>query len=284
MRAGPLSNDAVISLLNSYYIPVYTSNEDYEGDGKAGKEERDELRRVYHGALKAKMPAGSVCTYLLGPDGTLVDSLGVVRAMEPGALAAMLERNAQKLGLQKGETVVKPRPQAAPLRVDAGALLLHLVAPYDTRHGSWQEFPAETWLALAKPEQAALLPAKSEVGTTWEIDPALTTRLYNYFYPATEDTRGDQIDRNKIELQTLKGTVLSTRDRVFRARLDGKLKMGRKFYPGHPEQKPNLVDATVVGILEFGPGTEIRSLRLVTETATYGQAKFAVAVRSVPQP
>ncbi|MBI3857686.1 MAG: hypothetical protein HY293_18550, partial [Planctomycetes bacterium] len=69
---------------------MYTSNEDYEAGGKASKEEKDELRRVYHGALKAKMPAGSVCTYLLGPEGTLVDSLGVVRAMEPGSLAAML--------------------------------------------------------------------------------------------------------------------------------------------------------------------------------------------------
>ena len=71
MRAGPLSDDKVISTLNAYYVPVFTSNEDYEADGKASKEEKDELRRVYHGALKAKMPAGSVCTYLLGPDGTL---------------------------------------------------------------------------------------------------------------------------------------------------------------------------------------------------------------------
>jgi hypothetical protein len=230
------------------------------------------------------MPAGSVCTYVLGPDGTLVDSLGVVRAMEPGSLAAMLERNAQKLGIPKGEPVVKPRPQSAPTRVEAGALLLHLVAPYDTRRGSWQEFPAETWLALGKQEQSALLPVKAEVGTTWDVDKAVTTRLYNYFYPATEDTKGDQIDRNRIDEQSLKGTVLSVRDGVIRARLDGTLKMGRKFYPGHPEQKPNLVDATIVGVLEFGPGTEIRSLRLVTEKATYGQAKFAVAVRSVPHP
>jgi hypothetical protein len=54
--------------------------------------------------------------------------------------------------------------------------------------------------------------------------------------------------------------------------------------PGHPGQKPDLVDATIVGVLEFGPGTEIRSLRLVTEQATYGQATFAVAVRSAPHP
>jgi hypothetical protein len=283
LRAGPLSDDKVIAALNSCYVPVYTSNEDYEGDGKTSKEEKDELRRVYHGALKAKMPAGSVCTYLLGPDGTLVDSLGVVRAMEPGALLAMLERNAEKLGLKKGEPVVKPRPQAAPSSIEAGAILLHLVAPYEQRHGSWREFPAETWLALGREEQAGLFPSKAETGATWEIDKAVTTRLYNYFYPATEDTKGNQIDRNKIEEQSLKGTVLSVHDGVVRARLDGSLRMGRKFYPGHPEQKPNYVEARIAGLIEFVPGKEIRSFRLVTEKATYGDSKFAVAVRLVPR-
>lgn len=284
MRAGPLSDDKVIAALNASYVPVFTSNEDYDGGGSASKEEKDELRRVYHGALKAKMPAGSVCTYLLDSDGALVDSLGVVRAMEPGALLAMLERNAEKLRFKKGEPVVKPRPQSAPAHVDPEALLLHLVAPYDQRRGSWHDFPAETWLALGKAEQAGLFPAKAEVGAIWDIDKAVTTRLYNYFYPATEDTKGDQIDRNKIEEQSLQGTILSIREGVVRARLEGVLRMGRKFYPGHPEHKMNFVEAKVSGLLECVPGKEIRSLRLVTEKAKYGESTFAVAVRSVPSP
>ena len=35
MRAGPLSNDKVISLLNAYYVPVFISNEDYDEKGQA---------------------------------------------------------------------------------------------------------------------------------------------------------------------------------------------------------------------------------------------------------
>ena len=105
--------------------------------------------------------------------------------------------------------------------------------------------------------------------------------VYVATYARLEDARADFV---AVTRRYAGGVVRTDDTTVIGKKLDGKLKMGRKFYPGHPEQKPNLVDATVVGVLEFGPGTEIRSLRLVTETATYGQAKFSVAVRSVPQP
>jgi hypothetical protein len=35
MRAGPLSNEKIIALLNAYFVPVYLSNEDYAKDGSA---------------------------------------------------------------------------------------------------------------------------------------------------------------------------------------------------------------------------------------------------------
>ena len=49
------------------------------------------------------------------------------------------------------------------------------------------------------------------------------------------------------------------------------------------------VEADVVGLLEFEPGrAQVRSLRLVTDRATYGQAHarlpFGVAVRSGRDP
>jgi hypothetical protein len=50
-----------------------------------------------------------------------------------------------------------------------------------------------------------------------------------------------------------------------------------------PRQDDHLVEATVLGFVEYEPKTKkIRSVRLVTDKATYGKEEFGVAVRSVP--
>jgi hypothetical protein len=72
---------------------------------------------------------------------------------------------------------------------------------------------------------------------------------------------------------------------VVRARIDGSLKMKHSFYPGRDDQ--NFVSASIVGYIDFDNGKQrIRTLRLVTNKATYGgeSRHFGVAVRSVPVP
>jgi len=66
---------------------------------------------------------------------------------------------------------------------------------------------------------------------------------------------------------------------ITRARLGGGLKMEHWFY-----HKPDgrFVEATVVGFVDLDPAIkEIRSLRLVTDEATYGGGKFAIGLRSM---
>ncbi len=225
------------------------------------------------------MSAGSVCVYIVAADGTVTDSKTVPDTKK---VLSMLEGAIEKFQLKEGPALVKPAPQSARPPAGPDALALHLSAPYDVRQGSWQGFPAETWLVLEKAEWLMLLPAgPRESGASWDIDPEVATRLLNHFYPATEDTRGDQIDRNQIETASLKATVESVREGRTRARIDGVFSMKRPFYPGHPEHKPVQIDATIVGLLEFDRSAP-PSLRLVTETATFNKAKFGVALRSVP--
>ena len=50
MRAGPLSDEKVIRLLNAYFVPVYVSNEEYRDDGTASPEERKVYTQIYHEA------------------------------------------------------------------------------------------------------------------------------------------------------------------------------------------------------------------------------------------
>ena len=88
---------------------------------------------------------------------------------------------------------------------------------------------------------------------------------------------------NRIEEQSLKGTVTSLKDGVVRARLEGTLKMKHAFYPRKEDK--NMVEATLLGYVEFQQDrTRIRALRLVTDTATYGGARqhFGAALRLVP--
>ena len=100
--------------------------------------------------------------------------------------------------------------------------------------------------------------------------------MLTHFYPSTEN---NDVAKNHLDQQSLKGTVLAVEGGVVRARLDGRLTMKHPFY--HRDDD-NIVEAGIVGILEFEPGKKIRSLQLATTTATYGRTAFGVVVRSVP--
>jgi len=59
MRAGPLSNPRVISLLNGYFVPVYATNEDYKDGGDAPPEEKNEYGRIFQEARQAGLSVGT---------------------------------------------------------------------------------------------------------------------------------------------------------------------------------------------------------------------------------
>src|SRR4051812_21440569 len=93
MRAGPLANAKVISLLNRYFVPVYLSNEDYADKGPAPAEEKALKQRIYHEAARAGLSVGTVHVYILTPDGGHpVDSLHVADAARADRLVATLQR------------------------------------------------------------------------------------------------------------------------------------------------------------------------------------------------
>jgi hypothetical protein len=287
MRAGPLSSARVIELLNKHFVPVYASNEDYHKGGAAPPEERKIYQRVYHEALAQKRPAGSVCVYLLGPDGKGFASLIVSDAARPGRLEKLLESAVARFKVPAGKPVVAPQAQSGPPKAEAGALVFHLVARVDHR-GSWGEFPSENWLVRKRDEWTSLLPpAKAAPGTRWEVPREAAARLLTYFYPQTEtcdfakDVAQDGPHKHRIEQLKMAARVLLVEGDRVRARLDGTLKLKHTFYPGRDDN--NRAEATVAGYLDFDRGTgRVVALRLVTERATYGRFGFTVALRSLP--
>src|SRR5687767_7401917 len=127
MRAGPLSNEKVIDLLNRYFVPVYTVNEDYSSRGSAPKEEKAERNRIFQAGHAAKKSVGTVHVYILAPNGDFLDSMHVAEAAKPKKLIELLERTVANLKLTPGQPVIKPRPQSEAPACEAGALVLHLV-------------------------------------------------------------------------------------------------------------------------------------------------------------
>ena len=299
MRAGPLSNAKVVGLINRHFVPVYVSNEDYAKNGPAPAEEKAEKQRVYREALQAKLSTGTVHVYVLTPDGHPVDSLHVATASKVEELTAMLERAVAKLKAPAGGPLVKPAPQSRPAGAAADALVLHVTARYlrrqgdelvplgaeahrgESRNAGWHANPGEDWVVLPKAEWGKLLPAdKVGPGSTWAPDEKVVARLLTHFYPPTEN---NNVAKNRIEEQSLRGTVLSVKDGVARARLDGRLKMKHPFY--HRDDD-NRVEAGLLGFLDFEPRTgAVRDLQLVTDGATYGarQFPFGVAASAVPK-
>jgi hypothetical protein len=292
----------VIDLLNRYFVPVHLNNQEHSGEGDALPEEKAAKNRIYRGALTAGLKAGSVCAYLVAPDGrpVAVAPLNEDLATDPERLAELLTRVVRELKVKKGEALVKPKhpspPQAGP-----NALVVHIVArylerrgdecvPFDVKKvlgtkkaGNWGNLPSEDWLVLSKAEWTKLLPSGDvRPDASWELDKEVMAKVLTHFFPPTENT---DLAKNRIDKQSLQARVESIERGVVRARLVGQLRMKHPFY--HKNDN-NFVEAGLVGYLEFDVGQRgIRSLQLVTDAAHYGgdensMQPFGAAVRAMP--
>ena len=297
MRASSLSSHKVIDLLNGYFVPVYVSNEELRGPRSA---EGAVVNRIYRTALEKKLSAGTVCIYLVAPDGEPVATAPLNKkvAADPERLAELMERVVGDLKVTKGEPLVAAKPQSSPRHADADAVVLHVVArylerrkdelvPHDAtsvlgtkRGGNWGNLPSEGWVVLDKAESLKLLPQGNvAAGSEWNPDSAVIAKLLNHFYPPTENTN---LKKNRIDEQSLKARVESVENGVARARLEGKLRMKHPF--DHKDDE-NVVEANLIGYLEFAADkSSVRSFRLVTDGGRYGDEKhaqpFGAAARS----
>jgi hypothetical protein len=270
----------VISLLNHYFIPVYSTNEDVGDGGSAPPEEKSERQRIYNMYLTGKRGVGDVHIYILTPDGQPLDGMSVGEATTNDSnLLSLLNRVVKGLNKPPGEPVIKPTPQSAPPAAPADSLILHLSARGAVRNTNYRYFPAENWIVLKSSEWAGLLPATKEpkVNDSWILNDALASKLLIKFYPQTVEAR--QIERSRIDQQQLKLTITSVEDGFARARIDGSLRMKHALSPTANDD--TFVSAVLVGFVEFDREMhQIQRLRIVTKKAVYGDEDFLAALRS----
>ena len=299
MRAGPLSNLKAIELLNSYFVPVFTSNDFISGPSDSLKEEQKERARVYRAFLEAKLSAGSVHVYVLSPDAVPIGSIHVAHAAEKDRATGkdqtqlLLEKTVGELKTVKGEPLVTPRPQSDPPKVAQDALVLHLIARKisEKGQGSWNEFPAEDWIVLSAEQRKKLLPSGPvHIGDSWDVGKDASSPILTRFFPQTECCTAKDSEllsptgkyKHRLEDQSLRGTIVAMDSKKTIARLEGRSKVLHKFYPNH-DYPPTVSTAKIVGYLIFDPTKpHIESLRLISEGGRFEQMDLGVAVRSVP--
>jgi hypothetical protein len=286
MRASSLSNARIIDLLNHFYVPVYLRNEDCAEDGSAPIEERNERNRIYHQALSAGLAAGTVCAYLLAPDGRpmAVAPLNESTATDPERLFELMKGVIDMLKASHGEPIVPPKPQSGPPASDADSLVLHITARYleragdeflpvnasdvlgTRRAGNWGNLPSEDWVVLTKADWTKLLPTGDfRPESRWPLDRDVTSRFLQHFFPPTENT---DVTTNRIEELSLTARTESVEDTVATVKLECRLKMKHPFYR---KDDGNYVEATLVGYMEIDTSQpQIRSIRIVTDRGVYG--------------
>ena len=193
-------------------------------------------------------------------------------------LAELLEKTIKELKVEGGKPVIKPTPQSVAPKVEDGGLVLHLTARPLKGGGSWPGV-SENWIVLSADEVKKILPAgKIDKGAKWEFDKDVAAKLLKPFYPVTEN---NDLSSNRIDRHELKATVISIEDGVVTAKIEGSLKMKHTFYPYKPDD--NMVEASLIGFVSCDPAKQrIRTLRIVTDPATYGGGTFGVALRSIP--
>ena len=281
MRAGPLSNDNVIDTLNRYFVPVFVSNEDYDQKtGVASPQEKKEYRRLFDEFLEKKLPCGTVHVYLIGTDGHAIESMHVANASRTEKLMGMLQRCVDRLGIRPGQPLVKPRDTSVAPPAPAGSLVLHLVSRGENtgpQGGSWREFPAENWIVLSAIQADGLRPRQTPTpGASYDVTSATATKILQYFYPQSEDPTDSAW--TKMDVESLKATVLSVNHGAASARLEGRIQLHRNFYPG--KYSPERMTATLLGFMRWEPATRrITSFKLVTDEAKKDDEQYAVAVR-----
>jgi hypothetical protein len=294
MRAGPLSDDRIIDLLNHYFVPVSMSN-DAHTRGECSKEDLALKGRIVRESWEdlKNIRTGEDAVYVLTPDGRFYDAIRAPDSIRISHLLPFLEGVKDRLKIHRGaRPVLEPKRQSRPPHLQPGEIVLHLAARYLPKGDGWAKMPAEDWIVLTTDEWTKLIPKQgAKAGEQWDLDPALTAKLLVRFYPPTGNTdlRLNVMDKDQTGL---KATLLATENGVARVRLDGTLKMKHPFFttglgPAAQVQQSDdyyVVIDQITGVMECDTQKPaLRSLNVVGDKATYATKNFIVALRSHPQ-
>ncbi len=291
MRAGPLSDDRIIDLLNRHFVPVSVSNDAYTR-GEISKEDHELKISIVRESWKDDriIRTGEDAVYVLTPDGKFYDAIRAPDSIRVAFLRPFLERMVSDLKVKPlDRPIVDPMVQSKRPKTSEGQIVLHNAARYIPKGEGWAKMPAEDWIVLDRGEWSKFLPANdAKIGTRWDVDSEVVRKILVNFYPPTGNT---DTKKNKIENMVLTATLVSRENGTARVRLDGALKMKHPWFttglgPGAAVQQGEEYFVEIKKIIGFVDcdleAPAIRSLRVLGDKATYATYNFVVALRLAP--
>jgi hypothetical protein len=258
MRTSSFSHEHVIRMLSRYFIPVWSSSDNY--DGTLGAADLAEWNRIQR---------GRIMIYLIAPDGTVFDRMNVTEALQTEKnLIPMLERAIKNRKLKprdpaavRASAVSQVRP---PRRKDQNGLLFHVstFGGHDPRRG-------EDYVELAPAEWSALVPpARARAGTSWRVPKKVADRLYRYCYPAVCNYWADH---SKVRAGSLTATVVASKGKQVRIALRGVLALEHDVTDNGTF--PARVSAELIGLATYDRQKRtLTRFQLAAERATYRKA------------
>lgn len=279
MRAGPLSDDKIIRLINSYYVPFYLNFADYFQPGETGVAQQDKalFHKMIDGFQKIGASTGTVHVYVSSPDFQPLGSLHVAEAIKPEVLKPFLNDFVVKQNILAAEPVFAPRPQSVPPPASKGSLILHVfirgieIVP---------EFPHENWVVLSPNDIARLLPANAmQAGTSWMLDMGVASKFGEWLHPTLDWLVNEPLYQTRIDTLDIRATTLPSSGEYSVAKLEGKIAMARPAY-GYTGPKA-YVTANLMGYMRFN-SSHIVSFELAVKDAFYYEKEFEGFVESAP--
>jgi hypothetical protein len=265
MRVSSLSDERVIRLISKYFVPVWVSRDSYQLDPR-NKEEQAELERIDAERHKRGLEGGTVCVFVLDPDGDVLATQPVQLAYKPENLVPFLEKIIadKKLTPRDAEAVRATTVQPAEIKPKTeGGRLVHVWTRGDQKgvNNGLSHDRVELTTAEGK---AFAPPSDSRPGTSWKISEEIAGKLFQYCYPPSPHWRAKDC---KVLRATLTATLVAVSAGEARIKLEGEMELS---FPHTGKPTDGRVTAHFVGVAHYDRKKEaLTSLRLIAEQTDY---------------
>jgi hypothetical protein len=250
MRASSFSDERVIKLVSSCFVPVHVSRDNYLMPTPDLATNR-ELQRIDAERRTKHFEGGIVAVYILDPEGTVRATMAVQQAYYPDRFVTFLEKviadlkpEARRPEDMRRTAAPHPSPPQ-PATTDALPLTIWTRSATGKTKGDtsvdFLDLKADQWGSFAPAPDA-------QVGATWTIPEATAERLFLLFYPPGPHWTPKD---NKIVERTLTATLVSVEGKECVVRLSGRVKM---FPAWSGKETDPYVVVPVVGYVHYDRG------------------------------
>lgn len=265
MRVSSLSNDKVIDLLTKYFVPVWISRDHYQLAAPSDSEQ-DELLRIDRDRAQRGLEGGTVCVYVLTPDGAVSATMRLQSAWKPENLAPFLQKivDEQKLQPRSAEavkaTVAAPRPPGRP-EADGG-LTLHVWTRFEDVKNN--RGLSQDWVEWTVDDVSTLAPgADARAGTKLTMSRG-AGKLFKRLYPPAARWDGRDCE---VAGGQLTATVVAVEGDEVRLKLEGDVELK---YPVTDKPLDGKITAKLAGAARYDSRRRLfTSFALASETAEY---------------